>query len=160
MGRPRKSPDERRLEGNPGKRDIPIDIFVPEGAPFVPDHLHEDAQACAEHIIKAFKTKRLTAADSYALSAFATAWAWHKAATHEMNSPDFLPVVPGSTGNLAPNPWFKILNEQARIMLQYAQKLYLTPRDRAGIPGASEEKPVSKFDGLIGRKGSSISLSN
>lgn len=160
MGRPRKSPDERRIEGNPGKREIPVDVFVPEGAPFVPDHLHEDAQACAEHIIKSFKTKRLSAADSYALAAFSTAWAWHKAATHEMNSPDFSPVVPGSTGNLAPSPWFKILNEQARVMLQYAAKLYLTPRDRAGIPGGAESKPVSKFDGLIGRKGSSISLNN
>lgn len=160
MGRPRKSPDEHRLAGNPGKRAIPVDIFVPEGAPFVPDHLNEDAQACAEHIIRSFKTKRLTAPDSYALAVFATAWAWHKAATHEMSRPGFEPVVSGSTSNQAPNPWFKILNEQARVMLQYAQKLYLTPRDRAGLAGVGEEKPPSKFDGLIGQKGSSSSLSN
>jgi len=157
MGRPRKSPEERRLDGNPGKRAIPVDIFVPEGAPFVPDHLHDDAQACAEHIIRSFKTKRLSAPDSYALAAFATAWAWHKAATHAMQAPDFEPIVPGSKGNLAPNPWFKILNEQARVMLAYAAKLYLTPADRASLKGADAEQPVSKFAGLLGQTVSSPS---
>lgn len=155
MGRPRKSPDERRLDGNPSREPIPVDVFTPEGAPFVPEHLHEDAQICAEHIVRTFKTKRLSAPDSYALSAFATAWAWHKAATHAMNAPDFEPIVPGSNGNLAPNPWFKILNEQARVMLAFATKLYLTPADRASLAGVGPEKPKSKFDGLIGQSASS-----
>jgi phage terminase small subunit len=159
MGRPRKTPQEKRLEGNPGRRAIIDDIVVPEGVPFVPEHLHEDAQACAEHILASFKTKGMTAPDSYALAAFATAWAWHKAASHEMNSPDFQPIVPGSTGNLAPNPWFKILNEQARVMLAFASKLYLTPADRAGLRGAIEQ-PKSKFDGLLGQTESSSSLRN
>lgn len=158
MGRPRKSPDERRLDGNPGKRAIPVDVFVPDGAPFVPEHLHDDAQACAEHIIRSFKSKRLSAPDSYVLAAFSTAWAWHKAATHAMQAPDFAPVVPGSKGNLTPNPWFKILNEQARVMLAFAAKLYLTPADRASLRGAEVEQPASKFAGLLGQTGSSPSL--
>lgn len=158
MGRPRKSPDEHRLNGNPGKRSIPIDIFVPDGAPFVPDHLSDDAQACAEHIIRSFKTKRLTAPDSYALAAFSVAWAWHKAATHAMNAPDFSPLVPGSNGNMVPNPWFTILNGQSQVMRQWAAKLYLTPADRAAIKGADPEKPKSKFDGLTGLNASSGSL--
>lgn len=160
MARPRKSPDERRLDGNPGKRPIPVDIFVPEGAPFVPDHLHEDAQACAEHIIRSLKTKRLTAPDSYALAAFSTAWAWHKEATHQMNAPKFAPVVEGSKGTPVPNPWFKILNDQARIMLAFAPKLYLTPADRARLPSDPADKPRSKFDGLLGQSASSTSLSS
>lgn len=158
MGRPRKSPDEHRLNGNPGKRPIPIDIFVPEGAPFVPDHLSDDAQACAEHIIRSFKTKRLTAPDSYALSAFAVAWAWHKAATHAMNAPDFEPIVPGPKDSMVQNPWFKILNQQSLIMKAWAAKLYLTPADRAALKGVDPEKPRSKFDGLTGLSGSSSSL--
>lgn len=160
MGRPRKSPDEAKLDGNPSKRPIPVDVFVPEGAPFVPDHLHDDAQACAEHIILSFQTKRLTAPDSYALAAFATAWAWHKAATHAMNAPDFKPIVPGSSGNLAPNPWFKILNEQARVMLAVGAKLYLTPADRASLRGAGPDQPKSKFADLVGQTGSSASLNS
>jgi phage terminase small subunit len=153
-GRPRKSPDERMLDGNPSRTPIPVDVFVPEGAPFVPEHLSEDAQACAEYILRCFKTKRMTGPDSYALSAFATAWAWHKAATHAMNSPDFMPVVVGSTGNEVPSPWFKILNEQARVMLAFAPKLYLTPADRAGLRGATEQ-PKTKFEGLLGHSASS-----
>lgn len=159
MARPRKSPQERALDGNPGRRPIPIEVFVPEGAPFVPEHLSDDAAACAEQIIRAYPAKRLGAIDSYVLSVFAVAWAWHKAATHAMAAPDFQPVVPGSTGNLTPNPWFKILNEQARIMLAYAGKLYLTPADRAALKGADEDKPKSKFEGLIGQNASSPSSS-
>jgi hypothetical protein len=52
-------------------------VFIPQGAPFVPEHLN-DAQACAEQIIRHFKTKMLTAPDSYMLAVFATAWSWHK----------------------------------------------------------------------------------
>ncbi len=154
-GRPSKAPEERRLDGNPGKRPIPIEIFVPDGAPFVPDHLAENAQVCAEFIIASFKAKRLTAPDSYLLATFATAWAWHKAATHAMNAPDFEPIIPGSRGNLAPNPWFKILNEQARTMISLSAKLYLSPADRASVKGSVAERPRSKFDGLIGQPASS-----
>ena len=157
MARPRKAPLERELEGNPGKRPIPVEIFTPDGAAFVPEHLSDDAQTCAEFILSSFKAKKLTAPDSYALAAFATAWAWHKAATHAMNAPNFEAIVPGSSGNMAPNPWFKVLNEQARVMLVYATKLHLTPADRLKVAGAGEEKPLSKFDGLLGQKGSSPS---
>lgn len=161
MGRPRKSPDEHRLDGNPSKRPIPVDIFVPEGAPFVPDHLPDDARICAEHIIRCFKTKRLTAPDSYALAAFSAAWAWHKAAVHTMAAPDFEPLVPGSKGNLVPNPWFQILNGQSAVMLQWAKKLYLTPADRAALKSlADPEGPKSKFAGLTGQNASSGSLNS
>lgn len=161
MGRPRKSPDEHRLDGNPSKRAIPVDVFVPEGAPFVPPHLHDDAQVCAEHIIRSFKTKRLTAPDSYALAAFATAWAWHKAAVHAMNDPAFEPIVQGSKGNDVPNPWFQILNGQSAVMLQWAKKLYLTPADRAALKALGDpDKPKSKFGDLIGQNGSSSSLNS
>lgn len=160
MGRPRKSPDERRIEGNRSRTPIPVELFTPEGAPFVPEHLSEDAQVCAEFILRSFKTKHLSAPDSFALAAFATAWAWHKAATHAMNAPDFMPVIEGSTGQQVPSPWFKILNEQARVMLSFATKLYLTPADRASLAGAVQEQPKSKFDGLLGQSGSSPSLSS
>ena len=161
MSRPRKSPDEHRLDGNPSKRPIPVDVFVPEGAPFVPEHLPEDAQVCAEHIIRSFKTKRLTAPDSYALAAFAAAWAWHKAAVHAMNSPGFEPLVSGSKGNLVPNPWFQILNGQSAVMLQWAKKLYLTPADRAALKSLGDPSaPKSKFAGLTGQNASSGSLNS
>ena len=60
------------------------------------------------------------------------------------------------TRNL-PNPWFKILNEQARLMNAIAPKLFLTPSDRHMLLGA-DERP-SKFDGLLGPKPSPDYLS-
>jgi hypothetical protein len=89
-GRPRKSPQEKLLEGSRDK--IQVEVFAPHGAPFVPDHLNEDAQACAEHIIRNFSSKCISAIDSYCLAVFAAAWAWHKRAVHEMSSPVFNPV--------------------------------------------------------------------
>ena len=53
-GRPRKSVKEKLLEQSRAK--IQVEVFAPPGAPFVPDHLNEDAQACAEHIIQNFGT--------------------------------------------------------------------------------------------------------
>ena len=151
-GRPRKSAREKLIEGSHAK--ISVEIFKPVGMPFVPEHLSEDAQACAEHIIKNFSAKNISSLDSYVLSVFATAWAWHKHAAHVMSDPGFEPVVTqtdknGITRNL-PSPWFKILNEQARLMNTIAPKLFLTPSDRTALVRAGDEP--SKFDGLIGRK--------
>ena len=161
-GRPKKSPQEKILEGS--RRQIQVEIFAPMGLPFVPDHLGEDAEACAEHIIKNFSAKHISSIDSYVLAIFAAAWAWHKHAVHVMSAPDFQPLVEvkDKQGNTrqAPSPWFKILNEQARVMMSVAPKLYLTPADRHSLQGVGQEKPKSKFDGLIGLNESSNSLSS
>lgn len=162
VGRPRKSAQEKLIEGSRAK--IQYEVFAPHGVPFIPDHLNEDAQACAEHVIKNFSAKHITSLDSYVLAVFAAAWAWHKAAVHIMSAPDFEPVVTriDKHGNeiRCPNPWFRIMNEQARMMLQTAPKLFLTPRDRHILEGVGQDKQRSKFDGLLGQTESSDSLSN
>lgn len=158
-GRPRKSQREKQLEGSHAKASV--EIFKPTGMPFVPEHLSDDAQACAEHIIKNFSAKHLSSLDSYVLALFATAWAWHKHATHVMSAPGFEPIVSrkghdGVVGKVV-NPWFKILNDQARLINAIAPKLFLTPSDRHMLLGA-DERP-SKFDGLLGPKPSPDYLS-
>lgn len=158
-GRPRKSAREKLMEGSHAK--ISVEIFKPTGMPFVPEHLSEDAQACADHIIKNFSAKNISSLDSYVLAVFSTAWAWHKRAAHAMSAPDFEPVVTRTDKNgitrTLPNPWFKILNEQARLMNAIAPKLFLTPSDRHMLLGADER--LSKFDGLLDPKPSSDYLS-
>jgi phage terminase small subunit len=160
-GRPRKSAREKLLEGSRAK--ISVEIFKPVGLPFVPEHLSDDAQTCAEHIIKNFSAKHISSIDSYALAVFATAWAWHKRAVRVMSSPDFQPVETRTYKNQItrrlPSPWFKILNEQARLMNSIAPKLFLTPSDRQKLLGAGEQ-PASKFDGLLGLKSVSGSLNS
>lgn len=152
-GRPRKPLAEQLKAGarpRVGGLGIEIEVFNPPGAPFVPDHLHEDAQACAEHIIRHYDAKRISSIDSYVLAVFASAWAWHKAAVHAMNDPDFQPVLPATeTREARMSPWFKILNEQAHIMMQVATKLYLTPADRHVFRLSDLSQKESKFDGLI-----------
>jgi phage terminase small subunit len=127
-------------------------MFVPEGGTaFAPEHLHEDAQACIEHILRCYgKFKEVKEIDTYALSTFATAWAWHKAAVHRMNARDFEPITKTSRGHgEVPNGWFKILWESSRVMTSLMGKLFLSPQDRY-VPSAGKVESSGKFAGLLG----------
>lgn len=157
-GRPRKSSAERFLSGRKG-RTIPGLVFIPDGAPFTPDHLADDAKACVEHLKSVIPAGVLTSVDSYLLAAFATAWAWHKAATEEMSQPGFQPLLATKKGQVQ-NPWFRILSDQSRTMLSLATKLYLTPADRTSIHLDYSEQHKSKFDGLLGAQTESSSSLN
>jgi len=147
----------KQLEGNPGKRAIDLIGLEATGEALVPDHLHDDAQACIELVKRSMPPKTYATVDTFALSAFATAWAWHKRATHEMNAPEFEPIVEGSKGQKQPNPWFKILKAMSEEMRTWGDRLGLDPKARAALK-LPDEKPRSKFDGLIGQPGSSRSL--
>lgn len=154
----KKLPAVERLEGQPGKRSLADDLGVTAlGDVFVPEHLHEDAQGCIEVIRSSMPPKTYAKLDSFALAAFATAWAIHKRAAHEISNPEFAHLVTNGAGSLAKNPWIDILNGQARVMMSYGDRLGLDPKARATLKLPSE-KPQSKFDGLLGQKGSSPSL--
>lgn len=154
----KKLPALTKLEGNPGKRAIEEFGIEAQGEPFIPDHLSDDAQGCIEVIRRSMPAKVYSALDSFLLAAFGTAWAIHKQAAHEINSPDFEWTVVNSAGSLAPNPWLKILNGQAQLIASLGDRLGLDPKSRAALklPGAKQQR--SKFDGLIGRSASSPSL--
>lgn len=156
-GRPKKLPVVRRLEGNRSRTPIVETTLIPKGAPFIPDHLPEDAQACVELIKASMPPQVYATIDGFILSDFGTWWAWHKAAVHEMSSPDFKPVVAGSMGQAQVNPWFKILSMASQRMQALGERLGLDPKARMSIH-VPEDRPVSKFDGLIGRSGSSLLL--
>lgn len=158
-GRPAKHPKQHQLDGTTGP--LQIELFAPHGVPHVPLHLSDDAVACAEEIVRGLTNAKLIGElDTFALSLFASAWAWHKAACEEMNKPEFEAIVKTQTG-LSPNPWFRILNNQAQLMVSLLPKLYLSPADRLYKPGkpAKEADPRSKFADLIGRNASLGSLS-
>lgn len=156
---PRKKLAEiERLEGNPSKRVI-LDTGVEAlGEVFVPDHLHEDAQGCIEVIKRSMPPKVYSALDSFLLAAFATAWAIHKRAAHEISNPDFDWLVVNGAGSLAKNPWIDILRGAAKDIMSAGDRLGLDPKARAALK-LPAERPRSKFDGLLGQSGSSPSLS-
>jgi phage terminase small subunit len=152
-GRPKKSPREKLLEGSRVRTAI-VEVFAPHGVPFIPDHLNDDAQSCARHIIANFSSKHISAIDSYVLSVFCSAWAWHKYASQVMAAPDFEPVIERvdkrGYARFIISPWFQILNEQARVMTMVGAKLYLTPADRHQLDNMGQDQPKSKFEGHFG----------
>lgn len=155
----KKLPEIDRLDGNPSNRLIPDSGIQALGEAFVPEHLPDDAQACIEVIKASMPPKVYNALDSFLLAAFATAWALHKRAAHEMNNPEFKFIGLNSAGNETPSAWVKIANQQAMLLASLGDRLGLNPKARASLHLGADQKPVSKFDGLIGQTGSSTSLS-
>lgn len=146
---PRPKPAKlKELEGNPGKRHIEQVLVEAVGKALPPEHLNDEATACFELVKSSMPPDLYGAADTFALAAFATAWAWHKRATEELDSPANMPLVPGSTGNLQPNPWFKIQKAMSEEMRAWGDRLGLNPHARAAIKLPTAEKPKSKFEGL------------
>lgn len=149
-----------RLDGNPGKRLIEESGVEGLGEPFIPEHLMDDARGCIECVKRSMPPKVYSALDSYLLAAFGMAWAVHKRAAHEINSPEFAWIVINSAGSETPSPWIKILNSQAEKLASLGDRLGLDPKSRAALklPNARQQK--SKFAGLLGQNGSSASLSS
>ncbi|MDT6941871.1 P27 family phage terminase small subunit [Brucella pseudogrignonensis] len=143
-----ETPEIQALKGNPGKRKKRAPSIRPNGDVYNPNYLDDDARECFEMIVSAMPPSTYAATDAGGIAVYAAAWADHKRATEALKT---LPaLVPGSTGNLSVNPWFKIKNETARIMMAMGDRLGLDPKSRAGLV-APEEKPKSKFAGLIGQ---------
>jgi P27 family predicted phage terminase small subunit len=155
-GRPPKSPEVRRLEGNPGKRPIPKPAVQAKGSPEVPDYLDEDAQACIALIRRSLPPKVFAALDGMLLTTFACAWSLHKQAVLAIRDKGV--IGKGSMKQPVVNPWVRILNDQARIMLALSPRLYLDPVARLQL--RVDEAPRSKFDGLTAPNGSSGSLNS
>jgi phage terminase small subunit len=153
MGRRRKLPQLEILEGNPTKRPILGEFIEAHGLPFIPEHLRDDAQGCMEVMIASMPDKVYSQADTYTLAAFASAWATHRRAEHEIASPDFQWIIESRRGLLQPNPWLRVLDKQAMLLASLGDRLGANPAARLKLR-LPEERPRSKFDGLLGQSGS------
>jgi P27 family predicted phage terminase small subunit len=143
-----ETPELQALKGNPGKRKTRPKSITPSGAVVIPNYLDDDAAAIFKMIVAAMPPSTYSATDTGGIAVYSAAWADHKRATEALRAEPA--IVPGSTGNPTINPWFKIKNEAARIMMAMGDRLGLDPKARAGLSPA-EEKPKSKFAGLIGQ---------
>lgn len=143
-----ETPEMQALKGNPGKRKKRAPSIKPTGDVYIPNYLNDDARQCFEMIVAAMPPGTYAATDTGGVAVYAEAWADHKRATEALKTMPAL--VAGSTGNLTQNPWFKIKNEAARIMMSMGDRLGLDPKARAGLV-RSDKKPASKFSGLIGQ---------
>ncbi|PWK65859.1 P27 family phage terminase small subunit [Aminobacter sp. AP02] len=143
-----ETPEIQALKGNPGKRKKRPASIKPKSDVYIPNYLTGDARECFEMIVGAMPPGTYAATDTGGVAVYASAWADHKRAAEALSVEPA--IVPGSTGNMQPNPWFKIKNEAARIMMSMGDRLGLDPKARAALV-PPEEKPKSKFSGLIGR---------
>jgi len=150
MGRRKKLAEIDRLEGNPGRRLIEETGIEALGSPFIPEHLPDDARGCIDVIKQSMPSSVFSALDSFLLSAFGTAWALHKRASHEIAAPGFEWTTASKRGSPQASPWIRIANQQAGILAALGDRLGLDPKSRAALklPAANQRK--SKFDGLRG----------
>ena len=88
--------------------------------------------------------------DTFALSAFATAWAIHKKATLVISHPQFQYIEQSKRGAGIESAWIKMQRQQAALMASLGDRLGLDPKSRAAfkMPDARQQK--SKFAGLLG----------
>ena len=147
MGRRKKLAEIDRLEGNPSRR-----LIEEAGveAPFIPEHLSNDARGCIDIIKQSMPSSVYSALDSFILSAFATAWALHKRAALEISAPDFQWTTASKRGSPQASPWIRIANQQAGIMAALGDRLGLDPKSRAALKLPDAKQRKSKFAGLTG----------
>lgn len=143
-----QTPEMVALKGNPGKRKKRAPSIKPRADVYIPNYLDDDARECFEMIVNAMPPSTYAATDTGGVAVYAAAWSDHKRATEALKTENA--IVAGSAGNLTVNPWFKIKNEAARIMMSMGDRLGLDPKSRASLVPA-DDKPKSKFAGLIGQ---------
>lgn len=143
-----ETPEVQALKGNPGKRKKRPASVRPDGDVYIPNYLEGDAKDCFEMIVAAMPPSTYASTDVGGIAVYAVAWADHKRATEALKTEP--PLVPSSRGGLVANPWFRIRSDAARIMMAIGDRLGLDPKSRAGL-SAPQDKPKSKFSGLIGR---------
>jgi phage terminase small subunit len=150
MGRRKKLAEVDRLEGNPSRRLIEENGIEALGAPTIPEHLSDDARGCIEVIRANMPPNVYSVLDTFALSAFATAWAIHRKATLVISHPQFQYIEQSKRGAGIESAWIKMQRQQAALMASLGDRLGLDPKSRAAfkIPDARQRK--SKFAGLLG----------
>lgn len=150
MGRRKKLAEFDRLEGNPSRRLIEATGVEALGTPFIPEHLSDDARGCIDIIKQSMPSSIYSALDSFLLSAFATAWAIHKRAAHEIGAPDFKWTTATKRGSPHASPWIRIANQQAGILAALGDRLGLDPKSRAALKLPDAKQRKSKFAGMTG----------
>jgi phage terminase small subunit len=153
MGRrgPRKKLAEMdRLEGNPSRRFIEESGIEALGAPFIPEHLSDDARGCIDVILANMPPNIYSALDSFILSAFGTAWAIHKKATLVISDPNFVWIDKSKRGAGVESGWIKVQRQQAALMASLGDRLGLDPKSRAALKMPDTTRRKSKFAGLLG----------
>lgn len=145
---PKPKPIElKRLEGNPGARPLNEDAPQPIGKPSRPEYLEGYAVDVWAKVVGSMPEKVYSPADEELLAAYCVAAAMHREAVEHISTDG--PVLYGESGAPYQSPWMGILNTQATKMATIGSRLGLDPAARATLRVPKDEKPKSKFEGLV-----------
>ncbi len=146
MGRPAKSSEQRKLEGNPNHRPYKTALPIARGKPVCPSHLGEYEREVWHRIVRSVPPKLYGEIDSVALSVYCASAGLHREAILKIATEGATQV--GVGGTLMQSPWILVLTKQAQIISALGSKLGLDPAARMSL-GSFEEKGPSKFDQLL-----------
>jgi P27 family predicted phage terminase small subunit len=148
-GRPPKSPELKRLLGNPGKRPIKESVTV-RGVLTPPKQMRAEALAVWKSVVGALPERTYAATDANTLAVLCEAVADYWDAAKTIIAEGRYVKTPTT---IVQHPAVKDKNEQARLIYTYSQRLYLDPVARnsltANDPSGSNGLDADPFAGLI-----------
>ena len=145
---PKPKPIElKRLEGNPGARPLNEDAPQPVGRPSMPEYLKGYARLVWVKVVGSMPERVYSPADEELLAAYCVAADMHREAVQQIAERG--PICIGEKGTEYQSPWMGILNTQAQKMATVGTRLGLDPAARATLRVPKDEKPKSKFEGLV-----------
>lgn len=136
-GRKPKPVEQRRKEGNPGKRPMPEPVVVggrPSTLPDPPAHMPEDAKEAWRKIVPTLSNIGiLDNVDEMALEAMCTQFARARQAGRVIGKKG--PLARGSQGQVVEHPAMASERAAHKLFLQFAEHYALTPvaRTRLGL---------------------------
>lgn len=141
-GRPPKSSRQRLLEGNPGRRPIPVEPVVPALGGGVPTWVPPDARRLWSEFLPRLQTCGFLAeADGPMLFLMCQAWSITMQSLRKLKRQ-------GLTCKGRKNPAGQIWRDNANLFLQIASKFGMSPVDRARLFGGQPpDDPGSTLDG-------------
>jgi len=160
MGRKSKPAAIKKLEGNPGKKPIQVELEptgeMPEPPPFLDEYALEEWNRLANGLNR---LKLLDVIDMTSFSAYCMAYSrWRHAEEELAKLVESGGTIAGlvqktQSGNWIQQPLIGISNSAVANMVKYASEFGLTPAARAKLGVIPDKKKKSKFDGLIGING-------
>jgi P27 family predicted phage terminase small subunit len=137
-GRKPKPLEQKRREGNPGKRKLGQPVKIRAGAPEKPKNLPPAGSALWDEIVAVLHTARVAdAIDAPALTALCVQWARAEQARAALRKDGIFAL--GSTGQLTEHPALGIERAAHGMFLRFAEQYGLTAaaRSRIALVGAA-----------------------
>jgi P27 family predicted phage terminase small subunit len=149
-GRPPKSVEEKRLTGNPGKRDLPAPVLVsgrPEDDEIpAPEWLPAEARDFWGRVVPALaKANIIDTADLVGVEMMALDYAYARRAAAVVDAQGFF--VRGSMGQMVEHPALGVVRTFQTQWLRFAEHYALTPVGRTRL-GLAQLQGVSLADEL------------